>query len=330
METAAGLLILVIIVALVFDYINGFHDSANAIATVIATKALLPWQALIMAGMFNFIGAFLFDGVAKTIGKGIVNLEGIISLEVVLAALIGAITWNLITWWYGLPSSSSHALIGGIVGSVVFFVGPSQVHWDVLFNKVVLPGIFSPAMGIVLGLFFMIVLANLVARTKYNNSSPIFKKLQIFSSSWMALSHGTNDATKVMGVITMALILAGHQAEMIVPLWVKVSCAVVMALGTIAGGWRIIHTMGYKITSLDPAQGFVAETTAGTILMTTGYFGFPVSTTHVITGSIMGVGSARCFSDVQWSVVSRILLAWLFTIPAAAIVAGLVVLLVKS
>lgn len=322
------LLILVIIIALIFDYINGFHDSANAIATVIATKALKPWQALVMAGMFNFIGAFLFDGVAKTVGKGIINVDALTHLEVVLAAVLGAIIWNLVTWWYGLPSSSSHALIGGLVGAVMFFPGPSQIHWDGVLNKVVIPGIFSPMIGVLVGLFLMVSLFKFLDWKSYSSDSWVFKKLQLLSSSWMALSHGTNDATKVMGVITMALIIAGHQTEMVVPVWVKISCAVMMALGTVAGGWRIIHTMGYKITPLNPAQGFVAETTAGSILMATGYMGFPVSTTHVITGSIMGVGSARRFSDVKWSLVNKILLAWVLTIPATALVAALVIMLV--
>lgn len=324
MEYVTFLLLFIILLALLFDYINGFHDAANAIATVVATKTLSPKIALLLAGGFNFIGAFLFEGVAKTIGKGLVNIEALKHLEIVLAGLVGAIIWNVITWYFGLPSSSSHALIGGLLGAVVAYGGIDYVFWGTVLNKVIVPGILSPILGVIMAFILMVLVTWVVYKLHPRLLSKVFKKLQLISASWMALSHGTNDAQKVMGIITLALVLGGLQSDFNVPFWVKASCATMIGLGTIAGGWRIIRTMGTRVTKLQPIHGFVAETTAGSILMLTGYLGFPVSTTHVITGAIIGVGVSRRASAVRWIVAHNIVVAWILTIPVTAIISGLV------
>ena len=400
------LLLLVIIAALIFDYINGFHDTANSIATVVSTRVLKPSQAVFMAAIFNLIGAFLGVEVAKTIGKGIVETASITQLTV-LSALLGAIVWNLLTWYFGIPSSSSHALIGGLCGSSAAYGGMNVIKANGLMHKVFLPMIISPLLGITIGFFFMLSLYWLLAAAKPGVVNKIFSKLQLVSAGLMALSHGSNDAQKTMGIITMALIsytvltvsnvgnasldtsklvssdtsaiqtinrkdiiskfineggkisnfngtykafqknnskpggyeeiksldpvtvrdlqlsLNGrelnpgeeYEVKFHIPTWVVLACAIAMALGTLAGGWRIIHTLGSKMIKLQPIHGFAAETSAAIMILGASTFGMPVSTTHIISTSIMGVGASKRFSSVKLGIVGNIVIAWIFTFP---------------
>ena len=325
------LVLLVIVLALAFDYINGMHDTANAIATVVSTRVLSPRNAVIMAASLNFIGALWSEAVAKTIGKGIVD-PSVINQTTVMAALIAAITWNLITWFYGIPSSSSHALIGGVIGASLATVGIEKLHMDGIV-KVVKGLVFSPIIGA--GIAFLIMLAILWSFRNIppGKSNRWFKGLQMFSASIMAFSHGMGDAQKSMGIIVMAMVAytsAAHlapgalffmEAENIhVPLWVKLSCALAMALGTSAGGWRIIKTLGHKMIKLQPVHGFAAEAAASTVILTASSWGVPVSTTHSISGAIMGVGMTRRLNSVRWDVASQMVFAWVLTIPAAGLI----------
>ncbi|MBT9588490.1 inorganic phosphate transporter [bacterium] len=326
-EGVTLLLIAVVIIALAFDYVNGFHDAANAIATVVSTRALSPRQALFMAGCLNFVGAVGHEAVAKTMAQDLIDSSITAGhLEVVLAALVGALLWNLLTWWWGLPSSSSHALVGGLIGAVSYHVGSLQngAKWHNILMKVVVPGLVAPLLAIVVGyllmvciLWFLYLIKATPARVNRN-----FRIMQRVSACLMAYSHGMADAQKVMGIITLALLAAGlHHGEH-VPLWVKFSCALMIALGTSAGGWKIIKTMGTKIFKMQPVHGFAADMTSSFLLHTTASMGMPLSTTHVITGSIMGVGASKRVSAVRWGVAKRILGAWVFTIPASALVAA--------
>lgn len=328
----------VVLMALVFEYSNGFHDAANAIATVVSTKVLTPRQAIAMAAFFNLTGAMLGGAVAATVGKGLVDTN-VVTLGTVLCALIAAFTWNIITWALGLPSSSSHALIGGLSGAAL---ATARGNWSVLkwssglWPKVVLPMITSPIAGFVLGFAVMMLLFFVLHRFTPGTIHSVFGKLQIFSAAWMAHSHGTNDAQKTMGIITLALFTgtkAGHfenlpsglsflhtPAFTTVPTWVKIVCAITMAAGTAAGGWRIIRTLGHRVVKLQPVHGFAAETSAALIIQTASYYGIPLSTTHVISTCIMGVGAAKRFSGVKWTVVERIVWAWIMTLPATALI----------
>jgi len=325
LEGVSLLLIAVVIIALAFDYVNGFHDAANAIATVVSTRALSPRQALFMAGCLNFVGAVGHEAVAKTMAKDLVDpniTNG--HLEVVLAALVGALLWNLLTWWWGLPSSSSHALVGGLIGAVSYHVGSLQngAKWHNVLMKVIVPGLVAPLLAIVVGYLFMacllwILYLNKATPSKVNRR---FRAMQRVSACFMAYSHGMADAQKVMGIITLALLAAGQHKGEHVPLWVKFSCALMIALGTSVGGWKIIKTMGSKIFKMQPVHGFAADMTSSLLLHTTASMGMPLSTTHVITGSIMGVGASKRVSAVRWGVAKRILGAWVFTIPASALV----------
>ena len=324
MTTAIFLLILVITAALIFEYINGFHDAANAIATVVSTKVLSPRQALLCASILNFCGAFFGTHVAKTIGSGIVDKVAV-SQEVILCALLGAIIWNLLTWVFGIPSSSSHALIGGLLGAAVAHNGFGIVQLNGLIHKVLIPMFASPLIGFAAGFFVMLMLLWMCARSAPEKTNKKFKFLQLISASVMAFSHGSNDAQKTMGIITLSLItyhvsVSGlpHQGGFAVPVWVILICALTMALGTMAGGWRIIHTLGSRVIKLKPIHGFAAETTAATTILTASFFGFPVSTTHIISTAIMGVGSTIRFSAVKWGLVGNIVLAWFLTIPICA------------
>jgi PiT family inorganic phosphate transporter len=313
------LLVLVIFAALAFDYINGFHDTANAIATCVSTRALSVKAAIFMAAFLNFAGAMVSTKVAATIGKGIVDAANITQM-VVLAGITGAIIWNLITWYYGLPSSSSHAIIGGMMGSVIAHAGGSALKWQGL-QKIVLSLIISPIVGTMVGFLFMAILMWVFrhkAPTGLNNG---FRRLQVASAAFMSFSHGTADAQKSMGVITMALLSYGLIPTFTVPLWVKIACAVAMGLGTAAGGWRIIKTLGKDFVKLQPVHGFCVETAAAGVILGASSIGMPVSTTHVITSSILGVGITKRLSAVNWKVAQRILTAWVLTIPAAALVA---------
>lgn len=350
------LLIVVIITALVFEFINGFHDTANSIATVVSTKVLTPRLAIVLAAVTNLLGAMWGTAVAKTIASGLVDSQ-IVTSEVIIAALLGGIVWNLITWRVGLPSSSSHALIGGLCGaafaasgnewSVIIWSQPSAVHWwegKGILWKVVVPMITSPIVGFFIAALFMGFLYLVLRSVRPRIINSIFGKLQIFSAASMGVMHGTNDAQKTMGIIALALLAAtksgsldtlphwanflrvlepapGQQIE--IALWVKVICAVTMAAGTAAGGWRIIKTLGHKMVKLQPIHGFAAETCSSLVLFTASHFGVPVSTTHNITAAVMGVGAAKRLGAIKWTVVERIMWAWVFTLPAAGGVAYL-------
>jgi PiT family inorganic phosphate transporter len=319
-------IVLIVAVALAFDYTNGFHDAANAIATSVSTRALTPRVALAMAAVLNLVGAFVATGVAGTVGKGIISApEGSHGLVLVFAALLGAITWNLITWYFGLPSSSSHALIGGLVGSaIVSGEHWRAVHWRGIVDKVVIPMVISPIIGGVVAFVLMLAILWVFQRNNPHRLNRGFRYLQTLSAAAMSYSHGTQDAQKTMGVITLALVTGGYIHSFDVPAWVKVAAATAMALGTYSGGWRIMRTLGRRIIQLDPPRGFAAETTSSAVLLTAAHFGAPVSTTHVITSAVMGVGATKRFSAVRWGVAGNIVMAWVVTIPAAAIVAAAV------
>lgn len=324
-ETKLILLGLVVVFALSFDFINGFHDTANAIATSVLTRALSIRNAIILSATMNFIGAMIWTGVAKTIGKGIIDpttVTGSTGQLLVLSALIGAIIWNLVTWWLGLPSSSSHALIGGLVGAVVMAAGTGALNAEGL-QKIFASLVFSPLLGFFGGLVLMIIVMNIFAQQAPSKLNKYFKVLQVISANFMAFTHGSNDAQKSMGIITMALVVAGMQDSVAVPLWVKASCAGAMALGTAMGGWRIIKTVGKKIMGLQPVHGFASETAAAIVVMGATLWHAPVSTTHVISSSIMGVGSAKRMSAVRWGIVGQILLAWMMTLPICATLGAL-------
>jgi inorganic phosphate transporter, PiT family len=317
-------LVAVVVVALFFDFTNGFHDTANAIATSVSTRALSPRAAVLSAAILNFAGAFVFLEVAATVAKGIVNPD-VITLEVVLAGLVGAITWNLITWYLALPSSSSHALIGGILGSAIAATGFDVVNWEGLKEKVLIPSLLAPLLGMIGAAALMTVLLWIIRKRSPGLVNRVFRRLQLVSGGFVAFTHGTNDAQKTMGIITLALISSGHlEAEPFhVPMWVIVSAAAAMAAGTYAGGWRIIKTLGTRVAKLDPPQGFAAQTSTAVILWLTARYGFPVSTTHTISGSVLGAGASTRFSAVRWGVAGNILLAWVLTIPCAGAVGAL-------
>ena len=314
----------VVAVALFFDFTNGFHDTANSIATSVSTKALSPRLAVLSAAILNFLGAFVSFAVAATIAKGIVDQEAI-TLDIVLAGLVGAITWNLITWYLGIPSSSSHALIGGIIGSAVAAEGWGVVQWGGLKDKVLIPSLLAPFLGIVVAAALMVAVLWIVRRRAPSRVNRVFRRLQLISGGFVAFTHGTNDAQKTMGIISLALVASGHLSPDFgrPPTWVIVSAATAMGLGTYAGGWRIIKTLGTRIAKIDPPQGFAAQTACGAILWTTAHFGFPVSTTHTVSGSVMGAGASRRLSAVRWGVAGNIVTAWILTLPAAALVGAL-------
>jgi PiT family inorganic phosphate transporter len=315
-------LIVTIAVALFFTYTNGFHDSANAIATSVSTRALTPKAALAMAAVMNLAGAFLGSGVANTVSKGLIATpEGRSGMAILFAALAGAIVWNLVTWYFGLPSSSSHALFGGLVGAAL--AGGTTVHWSGVVDKVIIPMFLSPAVGLVLGYLVMLAILWFFRRANPHKAKRGFRIAQTVSAAGMALGHGLQDAQKTMGVVVLALVINDPSKGFGIPIWVKFVCAAMMSLGTYAGGWRIMRTLGRRIIDLDPPQGFAAETTSASILYATSYiFQAPVSTTHVITSSIMGVGATRRVKAVRWGVAKNIVAGWFITMPAAALVAA--------
>ena len=339
------LFLIVVLAAIIFEYSNGFHDAANAIATVVSTKVMTPRQAIAMAAFFNLTGALLGGAVAATVGKGLVDTN-VVTMATVLCALTAAFAWNITTWWVGLPSSSSHALIGGLCGAAF---ATAHGNWSVLkwstglWPKVVLPMFSSPIAGFILGALIMFLLFVILHRFTPHAVNSVFGKLQIFSAAWMAHSHGTNDAQKTMGIITLAL-FTGTKAGSFnalpawleflktpvfaMPLWVKILCAATMAAGTAAGGWRIIRTLGHRVVKLQPVHGFAAETTAALIIQGASIYGIPLSTTHVISTSIMGVGAMKRFSGVKWTVVERIVWAWVLTLPATGLLGYLLARLV--
>jgi inorganic phosphate transporter, PiT family len=323
-DLTLALVIGVVIVALIFDYTNGFHDAANAIATSVSTRALTPRAALFMAAAMNFIGAHLGTQVAQTVGKGIIDApQGTHGLVVVCAGLIGAITWNMVTWYFGLPSSSSHALIGGLIGAAL--ASASLVHWDGVVEKVVIPMILSPLVGFLLASAIMIAIYWIFRKRQPGPTNRGFRYAQTVSAAAMALGHGLQDAQKTMGVIFLALVVGGYQNPSDpIPQWVILAAAGAISLGTYAGGWRIMRTLGRRIIALDPPQGFAAETAAATVLYGAAIgFGAPISTTHTITSAIMGVGATKRLSAVRWGVAGNIVSAWILTIPASALVAAI-------
>jgi inorganic phosphate transporter, PiT family len=321
MDAVTFTLVFLIAVALLFDFINGMHDSANSIATIVSTRVLKPQYAVLWAAFFNFMAFFLFENhVATTVGKGIISPE-LIDNAVVIGALTGAISWNLITWYFGIPSSSSHALIGGIIGAGVTKAGTGAIVWGGL-SKTLYAIVLSPVTGFLLGILFMIFVSWLFVRANPTFADSFFRKLQLVSAALYSLGHGSNDAQKTAGIISVLLYSNHVYSEFTVPGWVILSCYTVMGLGTMLGGWRIVHTMGSKITRLSPMQGACAETAGAITLFTASYLGVPVSTTHTITGSIIGVGSARRASAVRWNVATNIVYAWIITIPAAAFIAS--------
>ncbi len=329
METATLMLLATIVLAVIFDYINGFHDTANAIATSVATRALTPLAAIVMAAAFNFIGAFAGTAVAQTIGAGLVD-ESTTTPTVVAAALLGAIAWDLFTWWLGLPSSSSHALIGGLFGATLVAAGTGAFNVQGIINKVIFPMVTSPIFGFV-GAFALIVLLYWIFfRVRRRQATYGFRRAQVISAGFMAFSHGSNDAQKTMGIITLALFAGGAISSFEIPSWVIIISATAMSLGTAVGGWRIMHTMGHRVAKLEPVHGFAAETTAATIILTTAHFGMPVSTTQVISSAIMGVGTANGARRVRWGVARSIVLAWIVTIPASGAVAALAWLVLNA
>ena len=322
--------LVLIALALLFDFLNGFHDSANSIATIVSTRVLTPRIAVVWATFFNFI-AFLFFGlhIANTIGKGIINIA-IIDNGIIFGTLIGACSWNLITWYFGLPTSSSHALIGGMIGSALVKVGPSALVWKGILKTVTFIFV-SPILGLILGLAFGIAVYWLFQKSAPLKVDHIFRKGQLVSAAFYSLGHGTNDAQKTMGIIAGLLFSAGLLgAKFHIPLWVVLMCHAAIALGTMFGGWRIVKTMGQKVAKLKPVDGFCAESGAAITLFISSAFGIPVSTTHTITGAIMGIGSIRRISAVRWGVAGRIVWAWLLTIPCSAIISAVAYVLIKQ
>ena len=316
-----ALVIVVVLLALIFDYINGFHDTANAIATSVSTKALSPRNAILIAASLNFMGALSGTAVAATIGKSIVMPELVTPL-VIIAALIGAIFWNLFTWYFGIPSSSSHALIGGLTGAVIAGFGAAQVNWQG-FIKIFSGLIIAPVVGLVAGSLFMTLLFWMFRRSSPAKTNQGFRKMQILSACMASFAHGSNDAQKSMGIITMVLVGGGFLTAFEVPLWVKICCALAMAAGTAMGGWKIIRTMGGKIFRIEPINGFAADFTSSVVIYCASLLGAPVSTTHVVSSSIMGVGAAKRLKGVRWNIARQIVIAWFVTIPSAALVSML-------
>lgn len=345
MEIALVLLTLVIIVAFIFEYINGFHDSANAISTVISTKALSPRYAIIYAASLDFVGALFGTHVAQTIGAGLVSAASITQL-VLFCALLGAVIWNLITWYFGLPSSSSHALIGGLLGAAIshalFNMDKAQelilklpsfhlehpalsvINMPNVIHKVILPMVISPFLGFVVGFLVILILLNIFHKMRPEVLNKLFRKMQLFSSGFLAFSHGSNDAQKTMGIITLSLMTAGiiHNKTFEIPLWVICACAGTLALGTMTGGWKIIKTMSSKVIKMKPIHGFSVEVASASIILTASHFGFPVSTTHIISTAIVGVGSMVKASAVKWGIVQNIVVAWVCTIPVCMLLSG--------
>ena len=316
------LIFTVIILALLFDFINGFHDTANAIATSVSTRALHPSTAILMAAGLNFLGAMISTGVAKTIGGDIVSSANIVDEKVIIAALIGAIIWNLATWYFGIPSSSSHALVGGLVGAVLISVGASGLNWNGI-GKIVAALILSPLVAIVTGIVMMNLMFIFFGRFSPHAVNQNFKRMQILSAAAMSFSHGSNDAQKSMGIITLALFSGGFISEFEVPTFVKILCATAMAFGTAMGGWRIIKTVGGKIFKLEPISGFSADLNSATVVFSATLLHLPVSTTHVVSGSIMGVGTAKRVNAVHWGVAQDMVKAWVMTIPITAAIGAI-------
>jgi inorganic phosphate transporter, PiT family len=315
------LLVLVIAIGLAFDFTNGFHDTANYVATWVGTRAMSPRWAVVVSAAANLAGAFVTTAVAKTVGKGIID-TGLATEHTVLAALIGAIAWNLLTWWRGLPSSSTHALIGGLVGAALVQSGSKGVDWSGIWEKVIIPAAASPVLGFAGAFALLVVIYRLFHRLTPGVAHRGFRLGQLVSGTWVAFTHGANDAQKTMGVIALALYTHGSITSFYIPTWVKIAAGLTIGAGTYAGGWRIIRTLGQRIYKMAPEHGFAAQIAAGSTLYLGTRFGFPISTTHVVTGSVMGAGATRRLSAVRWGVAGNIVFAWLLTMPAAGLVAA--------
>jgi PiT family inorganic phosphate transporter len=315
------LLVVVIAIGLAFDFTNGFHDTANYVATWVGTRALSPRAAVLVSAAANLAGAFVTTAVAKTVGKGIID-TGLATEHTVLAALLGAIAWNLLTWWAGLPSSSTHALIGGLVGAALVQSGSKGVDWSGIWQKVIIPGAASPVIGFVGAFALLVLIYRLFHRLTPGVAHRGFRFGQLLSGTWVAFTHGANDAQKTMGVIALALYTHGSISSFYIPTWVKIAAGLTIAAGTYAGGWRIIRTLGQRIYKMAPEHGFAAQIAAGSTLYLGTHYGFPISTTHVVSGSVMGAGATRRLSAVRWGVAGNIVSAWLLTMPAAGLVAA--------
>jgi len=315
------LLVVVVVVGLAFDFTNGFHDTANYVATWVGTRALSPRRAVAISAAANLVGAFVTTAVAKTVAEGIIQTS-LATEQTVLAALLGAITWNLVTWRLGLPSSSTHALIGGLVGAALVRSGVGGVQWHGVWAKVIIPGAVSPVIGFAGAFLILVLIYRLFFRAAPGVANRGFRLGQLASGTWVAFAHGANDAQKTMGVIALALYTHGSISSFYIPTWVKITAGLTIAAGTYAGGWRIIRTLGQRVYKMAPEHGFSAQLAAGTTLFAGTHFGFPISTTHVVTGSVMGAGATRRFSAVRWGVAGNIVAAWLVTLPAAALVAA--------
>lgn len=329
MDVSFLTILLIIALAFIFDFINGFHDSANAIATVVSTRVLSPRAAVLMAAFFNFIAFLVFGvAVATTIAKGIVD-PAAVTKQVIFAALIGAIVWDLITWIEGLPTSSSHALIGGFIGAAVTAAGRNVLIWSGI-KKIVLFMFISPVIGLILGFIFLAIVSRIFYKAEAQKINKIFRRLQLVSAAFYSLSHGTNDAQKTMGIVAVLLFSGGYLGdELYIPLWVVLMAHLAIALGTMAGGWKIVRTMGKRVAHLKPVHGFSAETAGGIVLIVSASLGVPVSTTHAISGSILGVGMAKRTTGVRWVLARRIVWAWIITIPASAAIAAVTYWLVS-
>jgi inorganic phosphate transporter, PiT family len=315
------LLVVVIVVALGFDFTNGFHDTANAVATSVSTRALTPRMAVLIASVANLAGAFVTTAVAKTVGKDIVASD-LINTKTVLAGLLGAIVWNLLTWWFGLPSSSSHALIGGLVGAALAQSGENGVLWHGLAHKVVIPALIAPLLAFAGAFLLLIVIYWVFRRITRGVANRGFRLGQLASSTFMAFTHGANDAQKTMGVIALALVANGNLKEFEIPIWVKIAAGLAIAAGTYVGGWRIMRTLGQRLYKMEPESGFAAQAAAGATIYAATKYGYPLSTTHVISGAVLGAGATQRLSAVRWGVAGNIVVAWILTIPAAAAVAA--------
>jgi PiT family inorganic phosphate transporter len=320
LETA--LLVITVVVALGFDFTNGFHDTANAVATSVSTRALTPRMAVLIASIANLAGAFVTTAVATTVGKGVID-SSLATEKTVLAAVLGAIAWNLLTWWFGLPSSSSHALIGGLIGAALVQSGSAGVEWHDIAHKIVIPAIFAPIIAFVAAFAVLLLIYWVFQRMTPGFANRTFRLGQLGSGTWVAFTHGANDAQKTMGVIALALYTHGTIDHFYIPDWVKVSAGVAIAAGTYVGGWRIMRTLGQRVFSMQPESGFSSQVTAGTVIYAATQLGYPLSTTHVISGAVMGSGATRRLSAVRWGVAGSIVVAWVLTIPAAALVAAL-------
>jgi PiT family inorganic phosphate transporter len=316
------LLVVTVVFALLFDFTNGFHDTANAVATSVSTRALSPRLAVLVAAIANLAGAFATTAVAKTVGQGIVD-SGLATEKTVLAAVLGAITWNLITWWLGLPSSSSHALIGGLIGAALAQSGTSGVLWHGVTHKVVIPAIWAPTIAFAAGFALLLAIFWAFQRLTPGVGNRAFRLGQLASGTWMAFTHGANDAQKTMGVIALALFAEGRIDTFYIPTWVKIAAGCAIAAGTYTGGWRIMRTLGQRIYKIEPTGGFASQLTAGAVIWGSTRYGYPLSTTHVISGAVMGTGATTRLSAVRWGVAGNIVVAWILTIPAAALVAAL-------